>query len=193
MILIKNPAMALAKWPWWIKLWLFVSSLVVLWDASFVLLRPRSMEGGDLFWIWTPYKTYCSIDKLYCDLQDNWVVAQSYANLVESALNFFALFLYFTGSVRLASVIANNSCLMTFWKTILYFTVEAHSGFIHTIHNEFFDVLTMYYIPSGFWVFVPLFIVIYFGRRLSEKEGIPTRTSIPSKTPPNANANKKRK
>lgn len=35
-----------------VTIWFAVSSVVVLWDAGFCLLRPRSMPGGDLYWIW---------------------------------------------------------------------------------------------------------------------------------------------
>lgn len=37
--------------------WLFVSTLLVAWDSGFVLLRPRSMPGGDLHYLWKPCKT----------------------------------------------------------------------------------------------------------------------------------------
>ena len=34
--------------------WFGLASLVVIWDALFVLLRPRSMSGGDLHHFWKP-------------------------------------------------------------------------------------------------------------------------------------------
>ena len=37
-------------------LWLILSSLVVIWDAGFVLLRPRTLPGGDLHQFWKPCK-----------------------------------------------------------------------------------------------------------------------------------------
>lgn len=55
--------------PKWVKLWLAVSSVIVLWgeslfargtrliaDVGYCFLRPRSFGGGDLAWIWAPYK-----------------------------------------------------------------------------------------------------------------------------------------
>ena len=36
--------------------WFTVSPLVVIWDASFILMRPRSLPGGDLHFIWIPCK-----------------------------------------------------------------------------------------------------------------------------------------
>lgn len=41
-------AVGVFKLPFWIVLWLFTSSIFVLLDAFFVLLRPRTMPGGDL-------------------------------------------------------------------------------------------------------------------------------------------------
>jgi uroporphyrin-III C-methyltransferase len=42
--------------PRWVRTWLLLSSLVVLWDAGYCFARPRSFRGGDLEWIWAPYK-----------------------------------------------------------------------------------------------------------------------------------------
>ena len=35
--------------PWWAKIWLFLSAVICIWDAGYVLNRPNSMEGGKLF------------------------------------------------------------------------------------------------------------------------------------------------
>jgi hypothetical protein len=65
--------------PKWITLWFAISSVIVTWgelvratlswwmfadtrpafapDFLYCFLRPRSMEGGDLFWLWYPYKS----------------------------------------------------------------------------------------------------------------------------------------
>ena len=50
--------------PTWALVWLQVSLLVVLWDASFVLLRPASMAGGEYEAFFEPYKKYITIDKV---------------------------------------------------------------------------------------------------------------------------------
>ena len=47
--------------PIWIKLWLRISGVLVLYDAGYVLMRPRSMPGGDLFPIWQPYVLYAKV------------------------------------------------------------------------------------------------------------------------------------
>ena len=57
-----------AKTPFIVKLWLAVQLIVVSWDATYVLLRPRTMEGGDLFLFFSPYKLYITIDHLYANI-----------------------------------------------------------------------------------------------------------------------------
>lgn len=49
--------------PTWIRYWLAISALVVMWDAGFCLLRPYSMEGGLLFPLFSPYKLYGSVSR----------------------------------------------------------------------------------------------------------------------------------
>ncbi len=60
--------------PLWLKAWLFISSLVVTWDYSFVLNRPESMKGGSLNQFFKPYELYVTIDTMYGDLNDRFVV-----------------------------------------------------------------------------------------------------------------------
>ena len=40
-----------SKIPDWVALWLVATSLICAYDATFVLLRPRTLEGGDLSFI----------------------------------------------------------------------------------------------------------------------------------------------
>lgn len=51
--------------PAWLPAWLALSGLIVIYDASYCLLRPRSMPGGDLFHVFKPYKLYGEADQLY--------------------------------------------------------------------------------------------------------------------------------
>ena len=50
--------------PLWVARWLAMSSLIVTWDALFVLLRPWSMSQL----LWAPYRDYVAIDRLYADV-----------------------------------------------------------------------------------------------------------------------------
>jgi hypothetical protein len=88
--------------------WFVLSFPVCLWDALFVLLRPRTMPGGDLAWFWGPCtsipipipihedfwpfshficspmlvrrldETYIAVDRRYQDLNDGFNIAQAW-------------------------------------------------------------------------------------------------------------------
>jgi len=49
----------------WISAWFLLTLPVVIWDAFYCFLRPRSMVAGDLHWIWKPYAIYQEVDWVY--------------------------------------------------------------------------------------------------------------------------------
>lgn len=70
-------------------LWLFMSLPLVIWDTSYVLLRPHSMIGGDLHSpIFVPYALYSTVDYVYgfpaYNGRDGFTGAQSSLNIVET-------------------------------------------------------------------------------------------------------------
>ncbi len=65
-----------------VRLWLVLSALIVIFDASYVLLRPHSLKGGKYECFYGPYQKYIQYDTLYGDNQDRFVVIQSWLNLV---------------------------------------------------------------------------------------------------------------
>jgi hypothetical protein len=69
-------------------LWFTVASLIVSWDSAFVLLRPKTLPGGDWHHFFKPYALYIQIDTRYGDMTDTFGYAQSWANVVEIVLNF---------------------------------------------------------------------------------------------------------
>jgi hypothetical protein len=62
---------------------MLLAGLICIWDASFVLLRPRTMPGGDLHKFWAPYALYIQVDHLYGDLKDTFVFWVAILNLIE--------------------------------------------------------------------------------------------------------------
>jgi len=141
-------------------LWFIISIPVVLWDASFILVRPRSLPGGDLFFLWEPYTIYCKADGRYKDMTNDWVAAQSIGNLMEVAVVIFAVLFLKGKHLQLALF---SSALMTFWKTVLYFTVEICSGYKYTSGNTLEDFLVLFVLPSSFWIIFPLYVMISTG------------------------------
>lgn len=72
-----------------LTIWLLVSVPLVLWDASYVLLRPHSMPGGRLHSpVFTPYALYGTIDYIYgwpaFNARNGFTAAQTVMNLVET-------------------------------------------------------------------------------------------------------------
>ncbi len=71
--------------------WLIISLPLVIWDASYVMLRPHSMPGGYLHSpIWTPYALYGTVDHIYgwkaYNAHNGFTAAQTALNIVETLI-----------------------------------------------------------------------------------------------------------
>ena len=44
--------------PSWVAWWQFISGIICIIDATYIILRPRTMksQGGDLNWLYSPCK-----------------------------------------------------------------------------------------------------------------------------------------
>lgn len=44
--------------PSWVAWWQFITGLICIIDATYIILRPRTMksQGGDLNWLYSPCK-----------------------------------------------------------------------------------------------------------------------------------------
>ncbi|KAI8139746.1 hypothetical protein BJV82DRAFT_521352 [Fennellomyces sp. T-0311] len=157
--------------PAWIRGWFLISSIIVLWDAGYCLLRPHSMEGGKYNFLWRPYNLYAKIDTLYgieaIESNNGFTGAQgkSFMNLVENALNFS--YLYYVSSnpqkPGRASLIGFTAAIMTVAKTVLYWLVDFFAGMAHTGHNNLQDYILLWIIPNGAWILVPGLIAYTLG------------------------------
>jgi hypothetical protein len=144
-------------------IWLILSGLICIIDATFVIFRPGSLPGGNLvkyFPVWIGWHQYIQHDKRYADLHDAWVVLQSYMNLVEVALQFLCVYLNKKGNFNLAHKIFIVISICTFYKTVIYFGMEVFEGFPFTKHNSNKDLLLMVIIPSSFWVIIPFYLAV---------------------------------
>ena len=92
------------KVPPMLLVWLYVSLPLVLWDTSYVFLRPHSMPGGKYHSpIWKLYALYGTVDYVYgwpaYDSHVGFTAAQASLNVVETAMYFFYLAaIYVNGS-----------------------------------------------------------------------------------------------
>ncbi|KAJ7581765.1 hypothetical protein C8J56DRAFT_793320 [Mycena floridula] len=125
---------------WWITGWFLITAPLMIWDAGYCLMRPRSMPGGDLHRFWRFYATYGSVDKIYgrnaYDNGDGFAGAAAIMNLLEISLNLIYLFLVYIFPSPSAPIFGYTGATMTFAKTALYCGQEIFCGWCATGHND---------------------------------------------------------
>ena len=144
--------------------WFILSAAIVIIDASFVVMRPASMNATTLphsLWV-----TYSKHDKRYASMEDAFVVVQSYLNFFEVGLQLLAVLLSLLSVSGLANKIGLVVSVMTIYKTVIYGLMEHFENDKYTKHNSQVDLWQMVIIPSAFWVVIPGFIAIQCWRNL---------------------------
>ncbi|KAI9456137.1 hypothetical protein BJY52DRAFT_598113 [Lactarius psammicola] len=163
----------------WISAWFLLTTPVILWDAFYCLMRPRSMVGGDLHWIWEPYGLYQEVDYVYgikaLQENDGFPNAQSFLNLIETALNVFYVYLAHVAKYPAASLVGFASATMTLSKTVLYGAQEYYCNFCATGHNDLKTWVVYYMIPNGLWIVVPTLIVFKLGKDIASSIDVAAR------------------
>ncbi|KAF8316150.1 hypothetical protein DL93DRAFT_2078415 [Clavulina sp. PMI_390] len=161
--------------PTWIAVWFSLSSILVLWDAGFLLVRPRGFPGGDLSWIWEPYSLYSTIDLVYSrahwTAHDGFPASQAAMNLIETALNYAYVYLAHISPSPIAPVIGLTAATMTWSKTSLYALLDYNcgpNGWCTSGHNDMQTWLTLYVAPNRPWIVIPFLIMLSLGSRISQ-------------------------
>eukprot|EP00743_Colponemidia_sp_Colp-15_P011424 GILK01012745.1.p1 GENE.GILK01012745.1~~GILK01012745.1.p1 ORF type:complete len:102 (-),score=8.73 GILK01012745.1:67-372(-) len=98
-------------------------------------------------------------------MEDTFVVAHSWGNLLEAALGIAAIILHFiddSSCVILAFTTAALSC----YKTVLYLIDERVANFKWTRNNTLADYYFVFFIPLMVWVVCPSLVCIETGRQL---------------------------
>lgn len=154
------------RMPVWVVVWLTVSAVIQTYDACYVLLGPLSHAGGPLAGLWPGHVFYGSFDHRYAQF-DAFGSAQSWANLVEVVFIVWALFHAKRWSGVVVGLIVT---VATFWKTVIYFLVEASSGLEMTRQSlergDLVGFLAVAILPNLFWIVFPLAVVIVLGRQV---------------------------
>ncbi|KII84018.1 hypothetical protein PLICRDRAFT_58149 [Plicaturopsis crispa FD-325 SS-3] len=155
----------------WVSLWFLLTAPVIFWDASYCFLRPRSMAGGDLHWIWSPYSLYQEIDYVYGvkALQEGsgFTNAQSFMNIVETLLNLAYLYTAHVSAWPPAPLIGFAAATMTLSKTVLYWLQEYYCGGCSVGHNDAYTLVVYWIIPNGLWLVVPSLILVQLWKDLA--------------------------
>ncbi|KAH8165725.1 hypothetical protein CIB48_g2541 [Xylaria polymorpha] len=164
--------------------WLAVSLPLVVWDCGYVLMRPRTMAGGDLHWpLWAPYALYGEVDYVYgwkaFNANSGFTGAQGFLNVVETVMYAYYAFVYYQNAVSvggkkvvvgrqaaIAVLVAFSAAIMTLSKTVLYWLCEYYSGFDNIGHNSPRDLLFLWIIPNGAWLIAPTFMIYELGSEL---------------------------
>ncbi|KAI3343558.1 hypothetical protein F4824DRAFT_12340 [Ustulina deusta] len=164
--------------------WLAVSLPLVIWDCGYVLLRPRTMEGGDLHWpLWVPYALYGRVDHVYgwkaFNAGSGFTGAQGFLNVIETIMYIYYAVVYYQNAVPVAGtkkvvgrkaavavLVAFSAAVMTLSKTILYWLCEYYSGFDNIGHNSTRDLIFLWIIPNGAWLIGPTIMIFELGGEL---------------------------
>jgi len=160
------PTTTPSRLPRWILVWFAISLPLMIWDISFVLLRPLSMPGGSLHFLWKPYAKYVTVDLSYGDLTNGFVWAQATMSAFEVAVALIALVANRRGRRPLATLLVFSVSILTCAKTVLIFFIEALTRLEHVGHNTITDLLFLYVIPNGAWVIMPALVAWSTGRTL---------------------------
>jgi hypothetical protein len=149
-----------------VRVWLLVSLVIVVIDCVYLLQRPHTMAGGAFGHLFPQYAIYIKYDRLYADLEDRFVVIMSWMNLPELALQLLAVVLSYRRGQRAASVVLIICSTMTFWKTVLYMWYDM--AFLTPLSDTLnVYMFLLYLLPNSFWLFMPLYCMIYPGYRLA--------------------------
>ncbi|EGN94308.1 hypothetical protein SERLA73DRAFT_188111 [Serpula lacrymans var. lacrymans S7.3] len=165
----------------WVTLWFVLTAPVIFWDVGYCLMRPRSMVGGDLHWIWEPYGIYQNIDFVYglkaLESGDGFTNAQSFLNIIETLMNLAYVYLAHVSHWEPAPLLGFAAATMTLSKTVLYWAQEYYCGYCAVGHNSFEDLLVYWIIPNGLWLIVPTLIIIRLGKDISASLRVASRAS----------------
>ncbi|KAI0528011.1 hypothetical protein F5B22DRAFT_640987 [Xylaria bambusicola] len=165
-------------------LWLAISLPLVAWDCGYVLMRPRTMEGGDLHWpIYLPYKLYGEIDYIYgwpaVHAGNGFTAGQGLLNVIETLMYMYYWVIYYQNAVSIggtkkvvgrkaaiAVLVAFSAAVMTLSKTVLYWLCEYYSGYANIGHNSMQDLVFLWIIPNGAWLVAPTVMIYELGGEL---------------------------
>ncbi|KAF5358784.1 hypothetical protein D9758_008538 [Tetrapyrgos nigripes] len=155
----------------WISWWFAFSAVVMSWDSGYLLLRPRSMAGGDLYWLWKPYTFYEQVDYVYSvqayENGEGFAGAQAVMNLIENFVGLSYVFATHISKSDLAPLIGYSAATMTTAKTILYVAQELFCGFCAVGHNELSVIVKYWAVPNLLWFTVACLIMYTLGKDIS--------------------------
>lgn len=145
--------------PTWVRTWYLINLCVLLPDWLFIMLRPRSLTGGDLGWLFRIFNIYAEVDSLFKDYSNNvtWCI---YA--VGTIDLFLISFLYTTFNSRMNktsfAILAVCRAVFVATKTSIYLLYSLE------FMSQFWIVPIT--IMNSTWVWVPAIIIWHVSAKL---------------------------
>ncbi|CAA7258806.1 unnamed protein product [Cyclocybe aegerita] len=157
----------------WIALWFLITAPIILWDAGYVLMRPRSMEGGDLRWLWSGFDTYERIDNVYSVKgyhdKAGFAPAAAVSNLVETSLNLIYIYRVYISPRNTAPIFGFAGAGLTLAKTTIWVLQEHFCGRCSYFagRTDFQETLKFWIAPNVVWFTFCSLIVARLGRDIA--------------------------
>ncbi|THV01053.1 hypothetical protein K435DRAFT_776233 [Dendrothele bispora CBS 962.96] len=152
----------------WISCWFLLSSAITFWDAGYCLMRPRSMEGGDLHWLWKPYTLYGQMDYVYSvesyEKGEGFASAGAVMAVVENLTAYTYLYLVHVANSDLAPLIGYSAAIMTMAKTVVHVGQELFCGLCGIGHNDVSTMISYWVLPKALWFTVSWLIMFSLGK-----------------------------
>ncbi|KAF8813414.1 hypothetical protein BYT27DRAFT_7180912 [Phlegmacium glaucopus] len=156
----------------WISLWFLVTAPIILWDAGYVLMRPRSMEGGDLRWFWTGFEMFERIDHVYSVKgyhdRAGFAPAAAISNLIETSLNLAYLYTVHISPNDIAPLFGFSGASLTLLKTTIWVLQEYYCGGCSLAGKDhLLDTFKFWVCPNIVWFSLCTLIVARLGGDIS--------------------------
>ena len=132
----------------------------------FLLLRPQTLPGGDLSFLWPHMQAYVEIDHSFRDLHNPFIWAQSLMTPIEIGFGLSALVANLKSRFKLSYLLGFGYGLLSSFHVGLIFLVEITSGFSYLGHNSASVIAGAYFLPNSFWIVIPLLISLHCARKL---------------------------
>jgi len=155
----------------WITLWILITAPMMLWDAGYCLMRPRSMVGGDLHWFWKPYEYYEKVDYVYgvkaFENGEGFAGAAAVLNILENLTNIIYLYQSYISQSDVAPVFGYTGAVMTLAKTLLYISQEYFCNGCSVGHNDLLVTFCFWIMPNITWIAFCSLIIRRLGKDIT--------------------------
>jgi hypothetical protein len=118
------------------------------------------------------YDLYVTFDTLYADLNDPFVIIQSWLNIVEGSLLIFVVLLSWsfkcTKVQMWAAIIATLTSTMVFWKTVIFVMYDL-PWVTEEVRNFAPQAIMCYYLTNSCWLVLPLWAMFSIPSRIIDQ------------------------